>query len=172
MMRILYGFDRLPTTLAADDPRLPSVLVGSDPLRLNTEPLPPEAWSVESTHAARTAAYEAWLHASCGDYNAKLRRVISDYLQAVASQVEHARPELEQSLKPFHGLYTVEDICWSALRPLPRAWWRADGTWQRSELAFWNGQAVVPLAKDLGPFWQDQILPCSPFRRQVVISNT
>lgn len=175
-LRLLYGLDRLPGTLAADDPRLPAVDLGAAPLRLNSVPLPPAAWgSGGADHAARMMAMRSWLLAACGDYNGALRRAVGRYLDAVAAHVEHHRDALAAGLAPFQGLYRVEDWCWSAPRPLPRAWWRRDGAWQRADLAFWNGSAVIgvrPQDFESGElpvafryFWQDQTLPVSPFRR-------
>jgi hypothetical protein len=178
--RILYGLDRLPGTLAADDVRLPAVDVGAAPLRLNSVPLPVDAWG---DGASRMSAMRAWLLASCGDYNATLRRGVGQYLDAVAAHVERHRDALAADLARFHGLYRAEDWCWSALRPLPRAWWRQDGGWARADLAFWNGHAVIEVhPRDFGElpvpfqhFWNGETLPVSPFRRpfdQTVISMT
>ena len=156
--------------------RLPAVDLGAAPLRLNSVPLPAAAWgSGGADHAARMVAMRSWLLAVCGDYNGALRRGVGRYLDAVAAHVEHHRDALAAGLAPFHGLYRVEDWCWSALRPLPRAWWQQDGAWQRADLAFWNGNAVIAVRpQDFEPgelpvafqhFWQDQTLPVSPFRR-------
>jgi hypothetical protein len=175
-LRLLYGLERLPSTLAADDARLPAVELGGAPLRLNSVPLPADAWGSGGTdHAARMLAMRAWLLALCGDYNATLRRAVSHYLDAIAAHVADHREALAVGLAPFQGLYRVEDWCWSALRPLPRAWWRRDGAWQRADLAFWDGNAVIPMPlRDFGTgelpislqcFWKDQTLPVSPFRR-------
>jgi hypothetical protein len=175
-LRLLYGLDRLPSTLAADDARLPAVDLGTAPLRLNSVPLPAAAWGAGGAdHAARIVAVRSWLLASCGDYNGALRRGITHYLDAVAAHVTHHRDILATGLAPFQGLYRVEDWCWSALRPLPRAWWQRDGAWQRADLAFWNGSAVIAVrpqdfeSGDLPVafqhFWEDQTLPVSPFRR-------
>jgi hypothetical protein len=190
--RMLYGLDRLPSTLAADDARLPAVNLGAAPLRLNSEPLPLAAWDAggAADHAARMTATRVWLLASCGDYNGALRRAVTHYLDAVAAHVEHHREALSAGLTRFHGLYRVEDWCWSALRPLPRAWWRQDGDWLHADLAFWNGSDVIAMRApdfDRGElpapfqqFWKGETLPVSPFRRtfpagslaQTVISRT
>ena len=192
-MRILYGLDRLPATLAADDARLPAVDLDARKLRLNSLPLPPKSWSADAwpgeawpadastaaagadEHAARMRAARSWLLAGCGDYNEVLRRGVTCYLDAVAAHVARHREALSAGLARFHGLYQVEDWCWSALRPLPRAWWQRDGEWTRADLAFWDGETVIALrARDfdadaLPPpfqhFWDGEILPVSPFRR-------
>ena len=39
-MRLLYGLDQLPASVAVDDERLPSMVLGVAPLRLNSEPVP------------------------------------------------------------------------------------------------------------------------------------
>ena len=131
--RILYGLDRLPATLAADDDRLPSVVVSATPLRLNSVPLPVTEWgSGDADHASRMAALRSWLLANCGDYNEALRRGVTRYLDAIAVHVALHRYALDADLARFHGLYQAEDWCWSALRPLPRAWWRDDGDWARA----------------------------------------
>jgi hypothetical protein len=174
--RILYGLDRLPCTLAVDDPRLPAVDLGAAPLRLNSVPLPAAAWDAGAAdHAARMVAVRSWLLASCGDYNAALRRGVTRYLDAVAAHITHHRDTLAAGLARFHGLYRPEDWCWSAPRPLPRAWWRQDGAWLRADLAFWNGNEVIAMrAQDFETgelpvpfqhFWNGETLPVSPFRR-------
>ena len=175
--RILHGLERLPATLAADDPRLPAVALGPSPLRLHSVPLPAEAWGDGADHAARMAAMRAWLLASCGDYNQALRRGVTRYLDAVAEHVAAHHDALSAGLARFHGLYRPEDWCWSAPRPLPRAWWQRDGAWHRAELAFWDGASVIAmrasdfdaggLAPALKHFWMDEILPVSPFRRAI-----
>jgi hypothetical protein len=174
--RILYGLDRLPSTLAPEDPRLPAVSVTATPLRLNSIPLPSDAWgSGGADHPARMEAVQAWLLASCGDYNAGLRRAVTRYLDAITTHIAHHRDTLNAALAPFHGLYRPEDWCWSALRPLPRAWWRDQDTWARADLAFWDGKTVIAMhARDFDSaelpaafqhFWTGQTLPVSPFRR-------
>lgn len=176
-MRILYGLDRLPGTLAADDARLPAVELGAAPLRLNSLPLPADAWDDSAVdHAARMACARSWLLAGCGDYNEPLRRGIIHYLDAIEAHVEQHRDARAADLARFDGLYRVEDWCWSALRPLPRAWWRHDNSWSRADLAFWTGDAVIAMRArdfDIGAlpvafqqFWNGEILPVSPFRRE------
>ncbi len=172
VQRILYGLDRLPVTLATDDPRLPAVDLNPTPLRLNSLPLPIVAGD---DHASRTQTMRAWLLAHCGDYNATLHRGVTHYLAAIAAHVTLHRDTLAAGLTQFHGLYQPEDWCWSALRPLPRAWWRQDDTWARADLAFWDGNAVIPMRPrdfDTGDlplpfrqFWNGETLPVSPFRR-------
>ena len=174
--RILYGLDRLPSTLAADDARLPAVDLDVAPLRLNSVPLPVAAWAAgDANHSARMFAVRSWLLASCGDYNVALRRGITLYLDAIAAHVRHHHDDLAIGLARFQGLYQAEDWCWSALRPLPRAWWQQDGTWVHADLAFWNGTAVIAIPPgdfDTGElpvafqqFWDGETLPVSPFRR-------
>ena len=73
-MRIPYGLDRLPRSIALDDPRLRCAEVGDEPLRLNSEPVPADAMPLAiGDHAARVAAAKEWLEGLCGDY-APLRR--------------------------------------------------------------------------------------------------
>jgi hypothetical protein len=162
-MRILYGLDRLPRTLDPEDPRLPSVLVGPAMLRMNSFPLAAASWGEGNGHADRVAAYQDWLLAQCGDYNAALRRRVIDYLSKVTASLQADRESLERRLDPFDGLYQVADWFWSAARPLPRAWWFAEGTWQHLDLAFWDGERVTGEAP-AKPI-QSQALPSSPFRR-------
>jgi hypothetical protein len=177
VLRILYGLDHLPSTLAVDDPRLPGVNPGPAPLRLNSVPLPiaVQADHPASDHAARMATVLAWLLAGCGDYNEPLRRGVTHYLDAIAAHVTHHRDILAVGLARFGGLYRPEDWFWSALRPLPRAWWRQDGALLHADLAFWNGDTVIamhPRDFDSGKlplsfehFWNRETLPVSPFRR-------
>ena len=179
-LRLLYGLDRLPSTLAADDPRLPAVDLNAAPLRLNSEPLPVDAWGAiggdrTADHAARVMALRSWLLASCGDYYEPLRRGVTQYLDAVEAHVTDHRDDLSAGLARFRGLYRAEDWCWSALRPLPRAWWRRSGAWVRAELAFWDGNEVISMrSRDFDKndlpiqfqhFWNGETLPVSPFRR-------
>jgi hypothetical protein len=174
-LRLLYGLDRLPVTLAADDVRLPAVELDAAPLRLNSLPLP-LAWDAgEAGHVARMAAVRTWLLAGCGDYNVALRRGISRYLDGIEAHVAQNREMLSVDLARFDGLYRAEDWCWSALRPLPRAWWQQDGIWVHADLAFWNGCAVIAihpkdfetgvLSTPFQEFWIGETLPVSPFRR-------
>ncbi len=177
-LRILYGLDRLPSTMAADDPRLPAVDLGAAPLRLNSLPVPADAWGAGAAdHAARMAAMRAWLLAGCGDYNAALRLGLMHYFDAVAGHIARHRDALASDLTRFHGLYQPEDWCWSALRPLPQAWWRQNGTWLHADLAFWTGNEVIARkARDFETgelpaafqhFWRGETLPASPFRRAI-----
>jgi hypothetical protein len=176
-LRILYGLDRLPATLSADDVRLPAVQPGAAPLRLNSMPLPVEAWAAGwADHAARMMAVRFWLLAGCGDYNVALRRGMTQYLDAVEVHVAQHGDALAAELAQFQGLYRPQDWCWSALRPLPRAWWRQDGAWLHADLAFWDGNAVItmqPMEFESGAlpvpfqrFWVGQTLPVSPLRRE------
>jgi hypothetical protein len=175
-LRILHGLDRLPGSIAADDPRLPSTGVSTAPLRLNSQPLPADAWPADEIgHATRMAAMRAWLLAGCGDYNGALRRCVTRYLDAIETHVARHRDGLASGLARFQGLYTADDWCWSALRPLPRAWWLQDGAWMRADLAFWDGNSVIAMgARDFDTgelpvpfqkFWIGETLPISPFRR-------
>jgi hypothetical protein len=164
--------------LPANDARLPGVVVDATPLRLNSHPLPIEAWGEGGNdHAARIAAARAWLLAACGDYNGALRRAVSGYIDAVAHHIELRRTELTADLARFHGLYRPEDWIWSALRPLPRAWWREGEGWRHADLAFWDGAAVIAmradeivwndLPREFQRFWINQTLPVGPFRRPI-----
>jgi hypothetical protein len=179
--RILYGIDRLPATLSPDDPRLPAISVDASPLRLNSLPLPLDAWGDGADgHAARVTATHAWLLAACGDYNGALRRDVARYLDLVAGHIEDHRDELTAGLARFHGLYQPEDWFWSALRPLPRAWWWRDGEPAHADLSFWDGDAVIAIRPDdfatddlptaLQYFWRDETLPVSPFRREFSVT--
>lgn len=195
--RIPFGLDRLPRSLAPDDPRLPGVTVGDTSLRLNTEPLPPEAMTlVIGDHAARIAAIRSFLHGLCGDYAPQRRRFVDAYLDALTAHIAAHRDVLVQDLQRYDGLYAPEDWLWSALRPLPRAWLRTDAGTLMADIAFWDGTQAIAI--DLGGgqamagatvlritpemlagdllrllpetfrhFWQGQILPASPFRRPI-----
>jgi hypothetical protein len=165
-MRIFYGLERLPRTMALDDPRLPSIELGADALRLNTIKLPLAAWAEAAPgHDAHWAALEAWLLRDCGDYNRALRRSVSKYLVEITEHVLACEHDLKAQLAPFHDLYKPQDWCWSALRPLPRAWWQIGETWRRADLAFWDGTQVLTTPPPLWDFWTGEALPRSPFRR-------
>jgi hypothetical protein len=170
--RILYGLDRLPATLPLDDPRLPAIDLDTAPLRLNSHPLPLDAWGdAAAGHTGRVEAMRAWLLTASGDYNGALRRGVTRYLDLVAAHIEDHRHELAADLARYHGLYQPEDWFWSALRPLPRAWWRQS----RADLAFWDGSEIIAahpsdfetndLPAPFQLFWRGETLPMSPFRR-------
>jgi hypothetical protein len=164
-MRVLYGLERLPKTLSVDDPRLPGIDLSPAPLRLNSIPLPAASWVGAADHDSRWAALEAWLLADCGDYNKAVRRAVSRYLSDVAAHITAHEDEIAGLIQPFAGLYRVQDWAWSALRPLPRAWWRQDGVWKHADIAFWDGAQMLTERPSLGRFWEGQTLPRNPFRR-------
>jgi hypothetical protein len=144
--RILYGLDRLPRAIGPDDPRLPGVIVGSDRLRFNTEPLPPDAASVAvNDHASRVAAMAQCLDALCGDYAPQRQRFIRRYLDAIAAHVQAHGAALATELQRYHGLYAPEDWTWSALRPLPRAWLPAGPEYLPADIAFWDGAQAIAI---------------------------
>ena len=170
-MRLLFGLDRVPSSLPFDHKRLPGVVVGSAPLRLNTVPVPPAVLGdAGDGHAARLEAMREWLQAQCGDYAVADRRFMAGYLAAAVAQVEAQRDALAAGLQRFGGLYAVEDWVWSAPRPLPRAWRLGEDGPVRLGTVFWDGHRVVPA--DDGPpvaeFWRGETLPRSPFRRPPV----
>ncbi len=168
-MRLLYGLERLPTTMPQDDPRLPAVTVGATALRLHSVPAPEAAWPASLDFETCWTAYGAWLQAQCGAYRLAPRRMIARYLDWVVAHVRAHAAELEARLAPYDGLYRLTDLCWSAWRPLPLVWEPAGGTAGRLELGFWNGTALVPVREDRFPerFWAGEILPVSPFRRVI-----
>ncbi len=180
-MRALFGLERVPRSLAADDPRLPAVELGPEMLRMNAIPLPVEAWGGDvGSHAGRRAAYTAWLVAQAGDYNAALRRALLRYLDAIDEALLAAEAELAMDLARFDGLFQRQDRFWSAPRPLVRAWWREGDAWLGADVAVWDGVAITALsaaqinaAEDVlgllpercAGFWREVGLPVSPFRR-------
>ena len=144
MARIPYGLDRLPR-----DPSLRSVEVGNEPLRLNSEPVPPDAMPlVASDHAARVVSAIEWLHSQCGDYAPLRRQFIISYFALIAVEIEAHRPEIAERLVPYDGLYQPDDLAWSALRPLPRGWVSAGDQWLPADMVFWDG--AHPIAIELG----------------------
>ena len=95
-MRLLFGMDRLPRSASPDDPRLPGCALTPWPLRLHTEPLPPDhAAAGQGSHAARLAAAEAWLMTGCGAYAPLRQRIGMRYrlgalsLEETIAYVEH-----------------------------------------------------------------------------------
>lgn len=188
-MRIPFGLDHLPRRIALDDTRLRSVIVGAAPLRLNTEPLPPDVLVAAADHAARVAAAIGWLHDLCGDYAPPRRQFITAYFAFLAAHIAEHRAELAAALSRYDGLYAPEDWLWSALRPLPRAWLPAGDRLLPADIAFWDGTQLLAFERDLQRrsmlreagiaiiesvdqlpdtfrlFWRSQALPMSPFRR-------
>ena len=142
-MRIPYGLDRLPR-----DPSLRSVEVGNSPLRLNTEPVPPDVMPLATgDHAARVTAALAWLESLCGDYAPLRRQFITAYFRFVASVIDAHRTELLARLQRYDGLYAPEDFLWSAPRPLPRGWVPVGERWLPADMLFWDG--MQPIAIEL-----------------------
>ncbi len=171
-MRVLYGLERLPRSLSADDPRLPCVELGAAPLRLNSHEVPAAVLAEAGEgHSARVAAMTSWLQSLCGDYAAASRRFVAEYMAFIAAELDRRRDALAAGLARYDGLYAVEDWTWSALRPLPRAWIGRE----RIAMAFWDGQAVVAvdpanpvLSGIFREFWEAEVLPRSPFRRPAI----
>jgi hypothetical protein len=147
-LRIPYGLDRLPRSIALDDPRLRCAVAGDEPLRLNSEPVLPDAMPLTTgDHTARVAAAKAWLESLCGDYAPLRRQFVAAYLQCAAAQIEPHRAELAAKLAPYDGLYAPDDFLWSALRPLPRGWVPAGGQLLPADMVFWDG--AQPIAIEL-----------------------
>lgn len=142
--RIPFGLERLPRTMALDDPRLPCAVLDGGKLRLNSDPVPSDIMPSEiGDHTARVTAAVAWLAEQCGDY-AKLRRqFIARYFEFIARHLQANHSELVERLRPFDDLYAPEDWTWSALRPLPRAWLQADGQILAADVAFYDGARLI-----------------------------
>ena len=144
MISIPYALDRLPR-----DPSLRSVVVGDEPLRLNSEPVPPDAMPlIAADHAARVTAALDWLNSQCGDYAPLRRQFISGYFTFIATEIAAHRQEIAAQLAPYDGLYQPDDMTWSALRPLPRGWVPAGDRWLPADIVFWDG--TQPIAIELG----------------------
>ena len=93
--RILFGLDRLPRTIALDDARLPGVIAGTQMLRMNTEPLPPDSMPVGvGGHKARVTAATEWLISQCGDYAPQRQRFIVAYFAFFAAHLAAHRSDL------------------------------------------------------------------------------
>jgi hypothetical protein len=142
-LRIPFGLDRLPR-----DPTLRSVEVGTSPLRLNTEPVPPDVMPLAAgDHAARVTAALAWLESLCGDYAPLRRQFIAAYFRFVANVIDAHRTELVVRLQRYDGLFAPEDFLWSALRPLPRGSVPVGERWLAADMVFWDG--TQPIAIEL-----------------------
>lgn len=197
--RILYGLDRLPRTLAPEDPRLLGVPATGPLLRLNTEPLPLSVLSgLPADHAGRVTAARAWFATLCGDYARKRERFVTACFDWAEASIEAARAEIAASLARFDGLFVPEDLLWSAPRPLPRAWLPGPEGYVFADIAFRTeagplavllDDAPAPAGIDavrlgagapeafltarFGAFWQGERLPRGAFRRgYTVISST
>ena len=145
-MRIPYGLDRLPRSIALDDPRLRCAEVGGEPLRLNSEPVPADAMPLAiGDHAARVTAAKEWLEGLCGDYAPLRRQFIAAYFRCIAAQIEAHREELAERVKPYDGLYAPEDFLWSALRPLPRGWVPVGEALLPADMVFWDGARAIAI---------------------------
>jgi hypothetical protein len=145
-LRIPYGLDRLPRSIALDDPRLRCAVVDDEPLRLNTHPVPQDAMPLTTgDHAARVAAAIEWLGGLCGDYAPLRRQFVAAYFRAIATQLEAKRAELVERLKPYDGLYAPEDFLWSALMPLPRGWASVGERLLPADIVFWDGTRLIAI---------------------------
>ena len=123
--------------------------VGTLPLRLNTEAVPPDVMPLATgDHAARVTAALAWLESLCGDYAPLRRQFVAAYFRFAASVIDLHRTELLGRLQRYDGLYVPEDLLWSALRPLPRGWVPVGERWLPADVVFWDG--VLPMAVELG----------------------
>jgi hypothetical protein len=143
-LRIPYGLDRLPRSIALDDPRLRCVEVGREPLRLNSEPVPADAMPLAiGDHAARVTAAKAWLEGLCGDYAPLRRQFIVAYFRCIAAEIEAHRAELAELVEPYNGLFAPEDFLWSAPRPLPRGWVLTGDTLLPADIVFWDGARAI-----------------------------
>ncbi len=195
MPPIPFGLDRLPESLAADDPRLPAAMVGAETLRLNSEPLPPAVLAAAGDgHDDHVAALRRWLEAGCGDYARPLIRFMRAYVDFLEATLAARHAELAAGLARFDGLYAPRDFLWSAPRPLPRAWLPTPQGPRKAAIAFWIDGAPLAIGLDPGGresaalraagiavadpapealppafhrFWDGQTLPASPFRRPV-----
>jgi hypothetical protein len=148
LQRIPFGLDRLPRSITLDDPRLRCATVGDAPLRLNSEPVPPDVMPLAiGDHAARVAAAQVWLESQCGDYAPLRRQFIAAYLRWIATEIQAHRTELGALLQRFDGLYAPDDFLWSALRPLPRGWVPTGGQMLPADIVFWDG--TQPIAIEL-----------------------
>jgi hypothetical protein len=146
LLRIPFGLDRLPRTIALDDPRLRCVVVGEDPLRLNSEPVPADAMPLAiGDHAARVAAAIEWLASLCGDYAPLRRQFIASYFGFIAAHLDAHRAELVERAKPYDGLFAPEDWLWSALHPLPRGWVPVHSGLLPADMVFWDGSRAVAI---------------------------
>jgi hypothetical protein len=144
LQRIPFGLDRLPRSMALDDARLRCAVVGDEPLRFNSEPLPPEVMPLAiGEHAARVAAVRQWLEDLCGDYAPLRRRFVEAYLDFIAKHLAAHRLELAERLRPYDGLYAPEDFLWSAWRPLPRGWALSRGQLLPADFVFWDGRQII-----------------------------
>jgi hypothetical protein len=140
-LRIPFGLDRLPR-----DPTLRSVEVGTSPLRLNTEPVPPDVMPLATgDHTARVSAAIAWLESLCGDYAPLRQQFIAAYFRFAATVIDAHRTELSARVQQYDSLYAPEDFLWSALRPLPRGWVPADDRWLAADMVFWDGTQSVAI---------------------------
>jgi hypothetical protein len=145
-LRIPYGLDRLPRSIALDDPRLRCAEVDDQPLRLNSEPVPVDAMPLAiGDHAARMAAAQEWLEGLCGEYAPLRRHFIGAYFRFVAAEIEVHRDELAERMKPYDGLYASEDFVWSAPRPLPRGWVPVDEALLPADMVFWDGARAIAI---------------------------
>jgi hypothetical protein len=144
LLRIPFGLDRLPRTIALDDPRLRCAVVGEDRLRLNSEPVPADAMPLAiGDHAARVAAAIAWLLSLCGDYAPLRRQFITSYFNFIAAHLDAHRGDLVERVKAYDGLYAPEDWLWSALRPLPRGWVPTQVGLLPADMVFWDGKGFI-----------------------------
>jgi hypothetical protein len=142
-VRILYGLDHVPTDIAGLHARLPGVELGPAPLRLNTEPLPPDRFPADDTTASRMAAVERFLADAAGEYSRARHRFIAMYMAFIAAHLHRHDAVLAERLRPYDGLYAVGDWGFSALRPLPRAWLPVAERRVPVDFAFWDGRAVI-----------------------------
>ncbi len=187
--RVLFGLDRPPRGVAWDHPRVPSVVLGPKPLRLNSHPVPAAFLPAGIRREDRRAAVREWLETACGDYAVARVRFIAAYLAFIEDDLE--RSCIELAARTFDALYQIEDWTWSALRPLPRAWIELATGAAAMDFAFWDGTRLYAVQLSSNPqahlleaagivtigasdfptsfrtMWRTEPLPASPFRRPI-----
>jgi hypothetical protein len=92
--------------------------------------------------AARLAVVAEHLKGLCDPWARAQHGFLDAYFALVRHRVAAQAAALAARVAPFGGLYAVEDFCFAALRPLPRAH-PVPGA--PADIAFWTGDALLAI---------------------------
>jgi hypothetical protein len=116
----LKGFSAQTVVIEAPFPIICVNRASGEPLRMNSQPLDFGADQGGARMSLREIMRK-YLLQFCRVWDRQAASFVDAYFVHVARTLEARGPEIEERLRPFDGLYRVEDWFFSAPMPLPRA---------------------------------------------------